>query len=169
MASKFARGRHAVAECQRSGQKMRYRDLVEDGHVPGLLVHPDWWEPRHPQEIPPDVTDPVALWRPAPEVSVEDGYGLPEVLDGETAPTTPAGASTGTLAVAAATGDTHIVVETAVKYNIGDWLFIELDATGFHITRIVSTADTPSFKVPFTTGIVSAAAIGNDFHIEADT
>jgi len=45
----YAKGRHALAECQRSGQKMRYRDLVEDGHVPGLLVHPDWWEPKHPQ------------------------------------------------------------------------------------------------------------------------
>jgi len=43
MSKQYARGRNAVAECQRSGQKMLYRDLVEDGHVPGLLVHPNWW------------------------------------------------------------------------------------------------------------------------------
>ena len=54
----YARGRRAIAECQRSGQKMRYRDLVEDGHVNGLLVHPTWWEPKHPQEIPVEIDDP---------------------------------------------------------------------------------------------------------------
>lgn len=85
MSRKYARGRNAVAECQRSGQKMKYRDLVEDGHVPGLLVHPDWWEPKHPQEIPVTVDDPIALHRPAPEISIEPGYGDPENLDaGET-------------------------------------------------------------------------------------
>ena len=74
----YAKGTHAIAECQRSGQKMRYRDLVEDGHVSGLLVHPDWWEPKHPQEIPVEVTDPIALFRPAPEISIPAGYGDPE-------------------------------------------------------------------------------------------
>jgi hypothetical protein len=57
---------------------MRYRDLVEDGHVPGLLVHPDWWEPKHPQEIPVEIDDPVALYRPAPEISIPAGYGQPD-------------------------------------------------------------------------------------------
>ena len=86
MSRKYARGRNAVAECQRSGQKMRYRDLVEDGHVPGLLVHPDWWEPKHPQEIPVEIDDPIALYRPAPEISIEPGYGDPENLDGNQTP-----------------------------------------------------------------------------------
>ena len=81
---KYARGRNAIAECQRSGQKMRYRDLVEDGHVPGLLVHPDWWEPKHPQEIPVEIHDPIALYRPAPEISIEDDYGNPDVNYGAT-------------------------------------------------------------------------------------
>jgi len=78
MRKQYARGKNAVAECQRSGQKMRYRDLVEDGHIEGLLVHPDWWEPKHPQEIPVTVTDPVALYRPAPEISIPARYGDPE-------------------------------------------------------------------------------------------
>jgi hypothetical protein len=65
---------------------MRYRDLVEDGHVPGLLVHPDWWEPKHPQEIPVEIDDPIALHRPAPEISIPTGYGDPENLDGNQTP-----------------------------------------------------------------------------------
>lgn len=64
---RYARGTNALAECQRSGKRVPYRDLVEDGHIPGLLVAPDWWEPRHPQEDPPSVKDPVALFRPSPE------------------------------------------------------------------------------------------------------
>ena len=94
MSKQYAKGRNAVAECQRSGQKMRYRDLVEDGHIEGLLVHPDWWEPKHPQEIPVSVTDPVALYRPAPEISIPSGYGDPENLDGGTTPTAPSGSGT---------------------------------------------------------------------------
>lgn len=72
---RYARGTKALAECQRSGKRVPYRDLVEDGHVPGLLVAPDWWEPRHPQEDPPSVKDPVALFRPTPEISIPPGEG----------------------------------------------------------------------------------------------
>jgi len=147
---------------------MRYRDLVEDGHIPGLLVHPDWWEPKHPQEIPPDMTDPIALYRPAPEISVPDGYGDPENLDGGTTPTTPSGAVTGQLEVDMVTGTLHLVSQQAVVYHIGDWLFIELDGGGvYFVSRITSETDTPTFLVPFTTPFAGAAIAGNDFHIEA--
>lgn len=165
MSRKYAKGRHAVAECQRSGQKMRYRDLVEDGHIPGLLVHPDWWEPKHPQETPVTVDDPVALYRPAPEISIETGYGNPEQpLPVPTNPTTPAD---GTTATALSGGETHMVSTDALVYTIGDWLFIELDGGGaWHISRITSTTDTPQFVVPFTTEFSGAAAAGNNFYIE---
>lgn len=73
----YARGSRALAECQRSGKRVPYRDLVEDGHIPGLLVASDWWEPRHPQEDPPDVTDPIALYRPTSEVSLPTDEGDP--------------------------------------------------------------------------------------------
>jgi hypothetical protein len=46
---------------------MLLRDMVYDGHVPGLRVAPEWWEPRHPQEYLPAVDDPVALRDPAPD------------------------------------------------------------------------------------------------------
>ena len=73
---RYAYGVRAKAECQRSGQKMAYGDLVEDGHIPGLLVHPDWYEPRHPQETPVDASDSEALWHPAPELSEDGGTAI---------------------------------------------------------------------------------------------
>lgn len=154
---KYAKGRHAVAECQRSGQKMRYRDLVEDGHVPGLLVHPDWWEPKHPQEIPIEVDDPIALFRPAPEISIEDDYGDPEAP--LPVPTVPVGSPFSTVAVLPQAGDRQAVVVDAQRYIIGQWIAIELTA-GHFISRIRSTVDTPAFTIPFTTNFAGTVNPG---------
>lgn len=154
---KYAKGRNAVAECQRSGQKMRYRDLVEDGHVPGLLVHPDWWEPKHPQEIPVEIHDPVALYKPAPEISIEDGYGDPEAP--LPVPTGPSGSPVTTLAVLPAQGDTQIVIEDATTYIIGQWVAVAV-MSGHFVSRIVSTADSPSFVIPFVTGFTGTVTAG---------
>lgn len=167
MSQQYAKGRHAIAECQRGGHKMMYRDLVEDGHIEGLLVCRDCWEPRHPQEIPPDMTDPVALYRPAPEISVPLGYGDAENLDGGTTPTTPSGAATGVLAETVNAGDTQIVINTAVTYLIGQWLLVALDGGGYFVSRITAEANSPAFAVPFTSAFVVTATAGNDFHIEA--
>jgi hypothetical protein len=163
---KYAVGRNAVAECQRSGQKMRYRDLVEDGHVPGLLVHPQWWEPKHPQEVPVTVTDPIALYKPAPEISIPDGYGDAENLQGGTTPTAPSGSNS--ITVTAATviaGATQVVLDEAQAYEIGQWVFIELDGGGYFVSRITVSSDCASLVVPFTSPFVGVAAIGNDVSI----
>lgn len=166
MSKTYAKGHNAVAECQRSGQKMMYRDLVEDGHIPGLLVHPDWWEPKHPQEIPVTVTDPVALYRPAPEISVESDYGDAEAPS--PAPTSPAGSPVGTTATTMSGDESHMVPDEAMVYTIGDWLFIELDGGGaWHISRIATETNTPTFQIPFMTLFVGAAAAGNNYYIEA--
>ena len=174
---KYARGRNAIAECQRSGQKMRYRDLVQDGHVPGLLVHPDWWEPKHPQEIPVEIHDPVALYRPAPEISIEEGYGDPENLDGGTTPTTTFNPAAGTINTTLNGGETSIAFTNAVALEPwNEWLFIELDGGGFFVSRIVegyasAHEGTPVFFLPLTTAFPSAstATAGNDFHIGVGT
>lgn len=50
--------------------------MVVDGDT-GLLVDPNWYEPKHPQETPIIKTDAVALRRPAPEQSIPDGEGDP--------------------------------------------------------------------------------------------
>ena len=169
----FARGTHAIAECQRSGQKMRYRDLGEDGHIEGLLVHPDWWEPKHPQEVPITVTDPIALYRPAPEISIPTGYGDPENLDGGTTPTTTSQPVAGTINATLTGGETSIAFVNAIALEPwNEWLFIELDGGGFYVSRIVegyasTHGNTPvftlSFTTPFPTGSVST--VGNDFHL----
>lgn len=65
--ARYARGKHAVGQCQRSGKKVPYRDLVYDGYYPNLLVAPEWYEPAHPQEHLPAVHDPVALRKASPE------------------------------------------------------------------------------------------------------
>lgn len=161
---KYAKGRNAVAECQRSGQKMRYRDLVEDGHVPGLLVHPDWWEPKHPQEIPPDMTDPVALYRPSPEISVETDYGDPEAPT--PVPTEPLLTNPNTtLAITMTAGDSQVVLDEALTYIIGQYVFIELDGGGWFVSLIRSTADSPHLTVPFTTPFAGTATAGNQVYV----
>lgn len=172
MSKQYARGRNAIAECQRSGQKMRYRDLVEDGHIQGLLVHPGWWEPKHPQEIPVTVTDPVALFRPAPEISVPVGYGDPENLDGGTTPTVTTAPIAGTIAQTLVGGETSIAFTNAVPLEPwNEWLFIELDGGGvYFVSRIVdgyasTNGNTPVFSLPFTTAFVGTATAGNNFHL----
>jgi hypothetical protein len=65
-------GRKPIAFDQRTGAKIRYSDLVEDGESPGLRVKRGTEDAEHPQKrlrrIGPDRQ---ALWRPAPEISKE--------------------------------------------------------------------------------------------------
>lgn len=73
---KFASGVHALAECQRCGGRGPYLEMVNDGYIKGLRVHPRCYEPEHPQDRPiTDLSDPIALERPSPEVSVPANEG----------------------------------------------------------------------------------------------
>jgi hypothetical protein len=47
---------------------MLLRDMVFDGRYPNMRVDPAWYEGKHPLETLKKVDDPVALWRPSPEV-----------------------------------------------------------------------------------------------------
>ena len=68
MARQYARGNKAVGECQRSGIKAPLNSLVRDGYYPDMMVVPEWYEGRHPQEELKPVDDPVNLHRPAPDI-----------------------------------------------------------------------------------------------------
>lgn len=68
MGRQYARGERAWGICGRSGRKMLLRDMIFDGRFPNMRVDPDWYEARHPLETLPMVDDPVALYRPSPEV-----------------------------------------------------------------------------------------------------
>ena len=71
--TKYATGKYAVGICARSGRKMLLRDMVPDGNYPGLLVDPDWRDIKHEQETPVDVSDAIALRRPAPDTDDDSG------------------------------------------------------------------------------------------------
>lgn len=67
MPRKYATGKKALFICGRCGLRGLYRLSKFDGYYPNLRVHPECWEDKHPQENLPKVSDPIALWRPAPE------------------------------------------------------------------------------------------------------
>ncbi len=70
--SAYAKGKWALGECRRSGRKMLLRNMVADGYYPNLIVDPEWYEPKHPQESLPKVRDPTSLFRPAPDQDKSD-------------------------------------------------------------------------------------------------
>ena len=72
----FAKGKNAVARCQRSGDKIPYSKLVEDGYTPGLMVSPEWRDEAHPAERPIRMREGIALKRPSPDID-NDGSGTP--------------------------------------------------------------------------------------------
>lgn len=61
---------------------MLLQDMVSDGYYPSLVVDPAWYEGKHPQESLPEIEDPVALWRPAPERDLSGGTLLFRPGDG---------------------------------------------------------------------------------------
>lgn len=79
----------AIGECGRSGQKMLLSEMVEDGYYPGLMVHPTWYEPRHPQEEFRAIHDEPSLKRPMPENNSLNLTVTWPVLDEDTQETVP--------------------------------------------------------------------------------
>lgn len=92
-----ASGHNAVAICERCSDKRLLRHLVYDGQFPDLLVCPDCWDPKHPQEYLPPVTDPVTIydptgdpdkaqnmvtigWPPPPKTGDPDGFFVSPVV-----------------------------------------------------------------------------------------
>ena len=77
--TRYAKGRRAVGICARSGRKMLLSQMVPDGQYPGLLVDPDWRDIKNEQERPIDVSDAIALRRPAPDTD-DDSAGAGDSL-----------------------------------------------------------------------------------------
>jgi hypothetical protein len=74
MANQFASGKHAIAECDRCGQRYKLRELrklVIKQQIKDIKVCPSCWDPDQPQlslGLYP-VNDPQALRDPRPDVS----------------------------------------------------------------------------------------------------
>ena len=66
--SNYAKGRIAIAECQRCGFRYRLSQLSSDGQYPNVLVCRDCWSKKNEAEYPINLTDATALYRPAPNL-----------------------------------------------------------------------------------------------------
>lgn len=66
--------------------RARYTDLVSDGDIPGLRVHLECRDIKHPAERPFKAEDAVALRRPAPDIdddsAGDSGETLADALEG---------------------------------------------------------------------------------------
>ena len=81
MPNRFASGKHAIAECDRCGQRYKLKQLkklVVKQQIKNILVCPECWEPDQPQlslGLFP-VNDPQAVRNPRPDTSyVVSGIG----------------------------------------------------------------------------------------------
>lgn len=72
----YARGKHAVGECQRCGEKVKLNALRPDGQT-NLLVCADCYDEKHPSETPIRTDDAVALRRPAPDLDAIQANAIP--------------------------------------------------------------------------------------------
>jgi len=73
---RYAKGKHAKARDQRTGDKVNYRDTVSDGQYPGLRVTPGSRDIKHPVEKPFRAEEGIALRHPAPDTEDDSGIGL---------------------------------------------------------------------------------------------
>jgi hypothetical protein len=81
MPNRFASGKHAIAECDRCGQRYKLKQLkklVVKQQIKNILVCPECWEPDQPQlslGLFP-VNDPQAVRNPRPDTSyIVSGIG----------------------------------------------------------------------------------------------
>lgn len=81
--SRYARGDRAWGLCQRCGLRFLLRNLTFDGYMPGLRVCYGCRDDRQSQEYPVNVTDPEALYKPAPDDAPWDAV-LSFVVSGST-------------------------------------------------------------------------------------
>jgi hypothetical protein len=76
MPNRFASGKHAIAECDRCGQRYKLKQLkklVVKQQIKNILVCPECWEPDQPQlslGLFP-VNDPQAVRNPRPDVTYQ--------------------------------------------------------------------------------------------------
>jgi hypothetical protein len=81
MPSKYASGKHSIAECDRCGQRyklVQLKKLTIKTHQVSIKVCPECWDPDHPQlqlGMYP-VNDPQAVREPRPDTSyIVSGIG----------------------------------------------------------------------------------------------
>lgn len=74
---RYAEGRKAWGHCERCGMRYLLKQLTSDGYKPDLLVCQPCWDEDHPQERLPDTVDPIALYEPTGDLSLQDPLARP--------------------------------------------------------------------------------------------
>lgn len=64
----YAKGAHALGECQQCGFRFKLAQLRSDGQVPNLLVCRTCWDKKNEAEYPVNLSDATALYHPAPDL-----------------------------------------------------------------------------------------------------
>jgi hypothetical protein len=88
MGNKFSSGKHAIAECDKCGQRYKLKELKEETRKLKPVnnrVCPSCWDPDHPQlqlGMYP-VEDPQAVRNPRPDRTYEQSGLLPNGYPGE--------------------------------------------------------------------------------------
>ena len=73
--AQFTSGKFAKAICDRCGDKVKYKDLIEEWT--GLRVCETCLDPEDPLEFPRNFpVDPEALQHPRPDTAIEAGEGI---------------------------------------------------------------------------------------------
>ena len=70
----YARGDNAVAHCERCGFKYNRKELLYDGQYRDLLVCGDCWDPKHPQDYLPAMSDPISIRDPRSDQDSATNY-----------------------------------------------------------------------------------------------
>lgn len=72
----FAKGTHAIGQCQRCGFVYKRSKLRQDGDT-RILVCATCYDIEHPAERPRAMHDAVALQRPAPDLDADASRTIP--------------------------------------------------------------------------------------------
>ena len=71
----YAKGKHAIGECQRCGFVYPYLQLRKDGYT-NSLVCASCYDIKHPAEKPVRLSEGIALRRPAPDLDATNSRVL---------------------------------------------------------------------------------------------
>lgn len=82
MTRDYAEGRLSRSVCDRCGIWGHYRDMIEDGNIPGIFVHPKCYDSIDPYKLPARLPDNYCLAHPRPDTPLhvpnslltDDGY-----------------------------------------------------------------------------------------------
>jgi hypothetical protein len=169
--ARYATGKKAVAISDRSGFKIKHKDLKTTWD--GLRVEKEEWEPKHPQLTPAkNVFDATALFKPRPDNDPENvkfyvGYNYDPFLDIRQRPNVG-------IAGAGAVGqveprDIQIgvnITSVAGAGALGTFTIVcSITETGLAGTGALGTTIQP---IPPATGIAGTSAVGLTTHVIND-